>query len=115
MRFFIIIIFLLLNLSACTTINIDNKSNIYGRWQFEKIIYDETSSTIFEKGEFIEIQKEYIIRGSKEPEIHRYNYVRTQNIFNLALGNKFITWKIILFNKHALHFKADFGLLILKR
>jgi len=99
MRFNIVIIFLLLSLSSCIVVNIDN----------------ETSSTIFEKGEFVEIQKEYIIRGSKDHGTHRYNYVRNKNTLSLAMGNKFIIWEIILLNKQELQLKVDFGLFILKR
>jgi len=113
-RLCLFFIFLLFSLTACVTVFDDTQSTIYDTWKLEKVIYDDNSEKILEQGNFVKIHKNFILVIYKDFGNRRYEYVRNNNILNLASGDSIITWEIILHTNQELQIKTPIGLYILK-
>jgi len=91
----------------------DNQSNIYGTWKLEKVIYGNNSVKVLKEGNFVKIHKDFILEIIKYYGNCRYDYIRKNNILNLASGDSIITWEIILQTNQELRIKTPIGLYIL--
>lgn len=113
--FFIFFMFLILNVSACTTSFEHTKLNTPDTWKIEKIVYDDKSIKILEEGNFITIKDDYILEIIKGLGIRRYSYVKKNNILSLTSGDEVAEWEIIQNNNQGLHIKTPIGLYVLTR
>lgn len=97
------------------TVSGHSELNIYDTWTLEKIIYDDKSVKVLEKGNFVQIHKDYILEIITGYGKRRYPYIRKNKILNLASGNEIITWEITQYHNQELQVKTPIGLYILKR
>lgn len=111
----IFFIYLLLGLTACITVSGHSESNIYDTWTLEKIIYDDKSVKVLEKGNFVQIHKDYILEIITGYGNRHYPYIRKNKILSLASGSEIITWEITQYNNQELQVKTPIGLYLLKR
>jgi len=105
----------MLSLTACVTVPDHGKLDIYDTWALEKIIYDDGIVKVFEKGNFVQIHKDYMLEIIAGYGNRRYPYTRKNNILSLTSGNEIITWEIVQYRNHELQIKTPIGLYILKR
>ena len=114
-RIYIFLICLLLSLTACVTVSNHGKLDIYDTWTLEKIIYDDRSVKVLEKGNFVQIHKDYILEIIAGYGKRRYPYTRKNNILSLESGNEIIAWEIAQYHNQELQIKTPIGLYVLKR
>lgn len=97
------------------TVSGHSKLNIYDTWTLEKIIYDDNSVKILEKGNFVKIHKDYILEIIQDYGKRRYPYIRKNKILSLSSGSEIIAWEITQYDNQELQVKTPIGLYVLKR
>lgn len=114
-KFYVLCIFILLNITACVMDSEQSQSNIYDTWALEKIVYDDESVNALEKGNFVEIQKDFILEIIKGHGKRRYSYTQQNEMLSLTSGHDVITWEIIKLEDQKLQIKTPIGLYVLTR
>ena len=114
-KYFLLCIFILLNLTACVPDTEQSQSNIHDTWVLEKIVYDDESVNALEKGNFVEIQQDHILEVIKGHGKRRYSYTQKNEILRLTSGHDVITWEIIQLDDQILQIETPIGLYVLTR